>query len=180
MKVMGIDTSTKTGIAVVDENKTVLFSERIEFKKATGFNRCSLIANRVMEIHAEFKPDLVVTEGYGFANAHTLAPLVEIGTCVRYFLWQEDIDFLIVPPNSLKSFVLGAGKGNGKKELMLMEVYKRWGFTSATNDEADAVGLAMFGQCALGVLFNAHGKSAVAEVLKGQPEILKNLRSLNK
>lgn len=167
MKVLGVDVSTKTGIAVVETGKKVIFTEQVEFKKMTGWPRVSSIAGRVMEIREEFQPDLILLEGYGFANANTLVPLVEIGTAIRYFLWQEGQEYLDVPPTSLKKFVLG--KGVGKKEMILLEVYKRWGFTAPTNDIADAVGLGMFGLCCAGEKFTAADLATCQTVLKGQP-----------
>ena len=46
-----------------------------------------------------------------------------------------------VAPTALKKFV--TGKGNAPKDAMMMHAFKRWGFTAATNHQADAFGLAM-------------------------------------
>ena len=53
-----------------------------------------------------------------------------------------------VAPTSLKKFV--TGKGNAKKDLMLLSVYKRWGFDTTNDNKADAYGLAQFGRALLG------------------------------
>lgn len=142
MRVIGIDSSTKTGIAIVSE-KGIEFVEEIEFKKLTGLDRAAAIVGRIMEIKAKWQPDLGVMEGYGFANAHTLATLVEIGTVIRYFMWQEDFPLHLVAPNSLKKFA--TGKGTSKKNEVMLAVYKRWGFTASTDNIADAVVLAQMG-----------------------------------
>ena len=34
------------------------------------------------------------------------------------------------------------GKGNAAKELMLKEVFRRWGYDTSSNDQADAYALA--------------------------------------
>ena len=47
---------------------------------------------------------------------------------------------LQVPPTSLKKFV--TGRGNAKKQEMLLEVYKRWGVELRDDNAADAFGLA--------------------------------------
>ena len=174
MRVLGLDLSTATGAAVVDQDKKVLFSEQIQFKNLSGWPRCAAIAGRILGIYEQYKPDMVVIEGYGFANSNSLATLVEIGSIVRYFLWQEGIVPFDVPPNSLKSFV--TGKGQSKKEMMILEVYKNWGFTSPTNDIADAVGLGMFGLCCAGVPFSAAAKKTCSTVVKGQPAFVAHLR----
>lgn len=142
MRVMGVDSSTHTGIAVVDSGKKIVYTEEVHFKKLTGFERVSAIAARVSELHGEYHPDLVVIENYGFANAHTLVPLVEIGTVIRYFLWQEGHVFLVVPPNSLKKFL---GRGNLPKEMVRIECYKQHGFEHESNNVVDAYVLALLG-----------------------------------
>lgn len=173
MRVMGLDTSTRTGVSVVDKDRNVLLGEQVTFPKLRGWERASAIAARIMELHAEYKPDLVVIENYGFANANSLVTLVEIGTIIRYFLWQESIPYIEVPPNSLKKFV--TGKGSGKKEEVMMYVLKRWDYTSPTNDIADAVGLGMFGLGCLGLDFGAKSKEAVTEVMKTQGQVVESV-----
>lgn len=175
MKVMGLDISTKTGVSVVNDSKRVLLGAQVTFPKLKGWERAAAIAARIMELHAEHKPDLVVIENYGFANANSLVTLVEVGTIIRYFLWQEDIPYIEVPPNSLKKFV--SGKGQSKKEELMMFVLKKWDYTSATNDIADAVGLGMFGLGCLGVSFDAKAKEAVAEVMKTQGPVVDTVRN---
>ena len=170
MRVMGLDLSTMTGVAIVGGDKKVIYAEEVTFKKERGWPRASSIAGRILEIHEEHKPDLVVCEGYGFANAHSLVTLVEIGSIVRYFLWQEGIKSIECPPNSLKKFV--TGKGNSKKEEIMMAVLKHWGYESATNNIADAVGLGMFGLGCLGVTFPAISMKAVEEVMKSQGDVV--------
>ena len=43
-------------------------------------------------------------------------------------------------PGEIKKFV--TGKGNAKKELMLKEIYKRWGFETDNHNVADAYAIA--------------------------------------
>lgn len=174
MRVMGLDVSTKTGLSVVDKDRNVLLGEQVTFPKLRGWERASAIIARIMELHAEYKPDLVVIENYGFANANSLVTLVEIGTIIRYFLWQENIPYIDVPPNSLKKFV--TGKGQAKKEEVMMYVLKRWDYTSKTNDIADAVGLGMFGLGCLGLDFGAKAKEAVTEVMKTQGPVVESVK----
>lgn len=48
----------------------------------------------------------------------------------------------IVTPGEVKKFV--TGKGNAKKELIIKEVYKRYGFDTDINDIADAYAIARY------------------------------------
>jgi Holliday junction resolvasome RuvABC endonuclease subunit len=53
---------------------------------------------------------------------------------VEYGIAPKRLQLCAIP--HLKMFV--CGKGNAKKELVLKEVYKRWGFDTNSNDQADA------------------------------------------
>jgi len=96
-------------------------------------------------------PELVVIEGLAFGandpSAHERAALHYI---VRCNLWSEGTRVLVVAPSSLKKFI--TGKGSAKKELVILEVFKRWGVTAKDNNEADAAGLAYLGAAWLGRL----------------------------
>lgn len=54
---------------------------------------------------------------------------------------------------------------------MILEVFKRWGYTAKTNNIADAVGLGMFGLACGPESFPINAKKAVKEVLKGQQKV---------
>lgn len=162
LRVMGVDPSTKTGIAFVDGSKSVVHTEEIEFKKLAGFERVSSIVARVIELKDEYKPDLIIIEEMFVGHTSSAIPLIQIGSILRYFLWQEGIRYLDVPPTVLKKFV--TGKGNSKKEEVMMHVLKQWGHESKTNNTADAVGLAMVGLSVLGVGFNKLQMEAVAKL----------------
>lgn len=147
--IMGIDSSTKSGIVCLSEDPKFFFSTELENKKLKGLERVVWFGEAVGKLLNTYKPDLVVIENYGFANSHTLVPLVEIGTSIRLACYQRNVPMVFIPPTSLKAAIANAG--NAKKEMMLMEIYKRWGFEAATNNIADAYGLAKVGQMMHGV-----------------------------
>ena len=156
MIVLGLDTSTKTGLVALKCTKLggpieVLCAEELQCKgDEKGLDRCSVLAEQMMGYVCKCKPDKVVFENYGFANAYTLATLVEIGTVLRYFIKQSGIPYDLVPPNNLKKFV--SGKGTSKKEDMKLAVYKGWGFEHKSNNVIDAYGLALYGLGKYGML----------------------------
>jgi crossover junction endodeoxyribonuclease RuvC len=73
---------------------------------------------------------------------------VELGTVIRSFLHRSNLDFIEVAPTALKKFV--TGKGSAKKEVMILELFKRWQREFKDNDQADAFGLMKFGEALLG------------------------------
>jgi len=141
MIALGVDPSTKTGIAIVDSVKGVLLRKEIKVPKGQkGLRRAVTISDVIVAVIREYKPDVIAIEGYGYGNAHTLATLVEVGTIIRLCLQVEADGYYEVPPTSLKKYV--TGKGNCKKDLMLLEIYKRFGCETTNDNEADAIGLA--------------------------------------
>ena len=85
-------------------------------------------------------PCLVAIEGYAMGSKTRPQMAGELGGHLRLLLWQAGIPYIIVPPNSLKTYVLD--KGNAPKELMMMKTLKRWGYESPCNDTCDAYCLA--------------------------------------
>lgn len=168
-RALGLDISaTATGIVVLQATASArpkLLEERTFKPKTKGFQRCSDVAQAVMDAIEVFEPNEVVVEGYGYANAHTLATLVEVGTVVRYFLLQHGWKFLELTPNGLKKFV--TGKGNAAKDKMQLSVYERWGHKPANADTADAFGLAAAGLAYHGRMLKLDAK---------QKDALDNLR----
>ena len=87
-------------------------------------------------------PRVAVIEGYGFSSQHAHS-LGEIGGCVKRWLWQQRIPFIIVPPTTLKKFISGAG--NSEKNVMMKKIYQRWGFDVDDDNRCDAYSCAMVG-----------------------------------
>lgn len=157
--IIGLDISTKTGLAVIEMNPHGEYQVRATAeltapKQAGDIGRADLIAKQVIHCIETHQPMSVFIEGYGYSNTHTLVTLVEIGTLIRHALYVRGMQYHEIPPTSLKKFV--CGKGNAKKDMVMKEVYKRWGF-EGTDNECDAVGLAMFGAA-------VHGKSDVPKL----------------
>jgi len=149
MRVMGVDTSTKTGYVILDDkgdvvNVGVLFHK----PQKNRFARFAHYTREISELVDAYGVDLVVIEGYAFAGKFNNSLQYELGACIRMKLWQDEVKFVEVPPTSLKKFV--TGKGNVKKNLMLLAVYKRWDFDTEDDNEADAYGLAQFGRAMIG------------------------------
>jgi crossover junction endodeoxyribonuclease RuvC len=184
--VMGIDVSTDTGIVVLgwDANhnawrtvsdfeinlpslsKTATMNDRI--------NRVQTLHSRIFQELIIHCPSIVAIEGYGYANAHSLVTLVEFGTAVRMAMNSKIpvVKTLEVAPASLKKFILG--KGVGKKEQVMLQVFKRYGYEAKTNNLADAYVLA---QIAAGVM----GKGAYPNkgMTKQQLEVLSVVTAKN-
>ncbi len=151
MKTLGLDISlTATGLVVLDGNKMVhkqiLRSKKLGDKPIDETVRLTRLAEDIHEVVKEHRPDAVAIEGLAFAIRKTtsFAQLAALQFMVRRDLIHYTEPPLIVAPTTLKKFV--TGKGNAQKDVMLLEIFKRWGVTFFDDNEADAYALARTAQ----------------------------------
>lgn len=89
----------------------------------------------------------VCMEGYANGSKFGREVAGELGYATKRLLrrWHpQQLLPTIVPPTSLKKFV--TGKGNAKKNEMLLGVYKKWGVEYSDDNLADAYSLARVGE----------------------------------
>lgn len=140
---VGIDPSlTGTAIISLDSKANIINMELISTSsKEVMEKRLCLIRDHVASFLNKQRPNKVCIEGLSFqSKGSAMAQLGALHFLLRIFLFQEKLDYRVVEPTVLKRFV--TGKGQGKKELMLKEVYKKWGADFDDNNLADAYGLA--------------------------------------
>jgi crossover junction endodeoxyribonuclease RuvC len=178
MVTVGLDLSlTHTGYAILDQDGVVLASGVIKSKPSgksllAETRRIVKIAEEVMEKIDEFIEEgegvLVAIEGLAFmAKGTSLVQLAGLNYLVRILLAEFGWPFIIVAPTTLKKFITGSGKGD--KDMMMMAVYKHYGFESMDNNECDAYSLAI---CGLAVLGNP-----VKSPTKPQDEVIKLIQN---
>jgi len=151
---IGLDLSlVKTGFTIVEEGGKVLSSGLIK-SKPTGkklvdeTKRLMKIVDEVNSKINETVPDnvsaLVVIEGLAFrAQSTALMQIAGLNYLTRALMVNLEYPFLIVAPTTLKKFITGSGKG--EKDLMMMKVYKDYGFEALDNNESDAFSLSVLG-----------------------------------
>ena len=142
LPVMGIDASlSNTGIAVVQDGQLDAYS--LEPKKLRGSERLVWFRDRFTETVRRADPEVVVIEGYAFGAKMMREAMGELGGVLRVVLHDIGVPYVVMPPTSLKLFV--TGKGNGPKDNMSKEIYKRFGVDLTDNNQIDAAGLAIMG-----------------------------------
>lgn len=114
----------------------------------------------------------IAMEGTVLAS-HSALKLGELAGLVKLSIWDyfdgnlnSVIPFedhlrtpLQIPPMTLKKYA--AGKGNAKKQEMLMQIYKRWGIEFNDDNAADSYALA---RLAAGIVINDVEKAVVEQV----------------
>jgi len=142
---IGVDPSFNGfAIIVLDKDSNIIEQKLFSSKSKKDADE------RIMELEKEFKfiPQIaglhsIYIEGPSFGS--TGAFVLQMGALhyyLRIFLLKKDADFKIVTPGMLKKFV--TGKGTAKKELMLKNVFKKWGADFDDNNLADAYSLARY------------------------------------
>lgn len=91
----------------------------------------------------QVKDGLLVVEGYAMGARNGREVLGEWGGQIRLFAYRFGWNVLVVPPSSLKKYT--TGKGNAEKETVMLEVFKRWAYSSTDNNDADAYALMRLG-----------------------------------
>lgn len=146
-KIVGLDLSlTSTGVVYCFPEAGTIQSAIIKTSpKQNYMERYNQILDEV-RVACRSKDVIFFIEGYSlgsFAKSTAMSNLIELGGIIRFYLWEQGIPFIIVPPTLLKKFV--TGKGNAKKEDIKLGIYKRYAKEFKTSDEADAYGLVAMG-----------------------------------
>ena len=171
MRILGIDPSlTATGYIYLKDGK--IEAQDLIKTKPTGDDRKKEL-ERLMIIADSFtinlKIDLAVIEGLAFMarNTSALVQLSGLSYLIRERLYDNGIPFVIVAPTTLKKFI--TGKGNVKKDQIMLEVFKRYDVDLTDDNLCDAFGLAMIGRSLLDKSVKlTNPQKEVIELLKSQ------------
>lgn len=175
-RIMGLDLSLNgTGISVVDEGLSIVFSHRVTLNTGTkafpelyGMERANFIINVMKDIIENHQPNVVVLEGYSYGSkGRAVFDLGELGGIVRYVLSNLNIPFYEVPPTTLKKYI--SGKGNADKDMMMAAALSRYGKSFNSHDECDAFCLAaMFLEMPLEDFRQSIGEKSTAKKKKAK------------
>ena len=149
--IIGLDPSlTATGIAryVPGAVEMPVIFHTVPAVKETGLQRVIAVRRETLR---DIYPgcELVVIEGLSYGSND---PSAQERAFLHYSLREDllhcGVRCVVCPPTTLKKFVTGSGAA--KKDQMLLEVFKRWGYSAGNDNEADAIGLCIIGACILG------------------------------
>jgi len=136
----------------------------------TPLNRMIQIADSVAKTALGHYPrNLIVLEGFAYGRANQAHQMGGLGYIVREALQDNGFKWIDVAPSALKKFV--SGSGNANKDLVLKNVYKRFGFDTNDSNVADAVGLLYVGLAITNLWEPTTAEQrAVIEQIKGGPK----------
>lgn len=152
---IGLDLSLVRSGTVILNSKEVLHHGIIKSKPSgksflDELYRIRNIAEEIECLLPDHDIDIAIIENlaFGVRNSVALTQLSGLSFFVKSFLADREIPFVMVAPTSLKKYATGSGKGD--KDMLMMAVYKNYGFESFDNNEADAYVLAQIGLSLLG------------------------------
>lgn len=134
MRYVGIDPSTKTGFVALDENGQVLRAKELTGVGTKDPKRMVTLIDEIVA-HIRKDEDIIAIEGFGFASQQAIQ-LGGIGWGIRMALFRRGIKYIDVAPSQVKKFA--TGKGNCKKEAIILPLYKQWGFEHPSDNVRDA------------------------------------------
>lgn len=144
---MGLDLSLcVTGLVVVTDKDEILDKVLIESSsKEENTPRLVGINTKIMKLVKKYNPQLVVIEGpaFGIGKTTSLFQLGELSGILKANLYAINQTFRIVPPTTLKKWA--TGKGNAPKNIMILQIYKKFGVEFADDNLCDAYALAKYG-----------------------------------
>ena len=142
--VVGVDPSFNGFAIVVLDNKANIVEQKLiscKDKKLSDEEKIIYLENEFKFIPTIHCLDRVFLEGPSLnSTGNNSLQMGAINYYFRVFLYKNKVDYEVIVPGTLKKYV--TGKGNTKKELILLNVYKKWGIEFNDNNLADAYGLA--------------------------------------
>jgi len=136
---VGLDLSlASSGVITYNHEKGIIIKKLIITKPTSSMEeRFEIILKEVDFIKTLENRQGVYIEGLSHGSVSSKkAELAAAHYIVRYNLYQSNILFKVIPPNSLKKFA--TGKGQVKKNLMLLHCYKKFGEEFESDDLCDA------------------------------------------
>lgn len=145
---VGIDASfSGTGVVIINNEYKIIEQKLIGTKRKDNeeydIEYRMLYIVKALESLLKYKEDikLVLIEGISFGSTgEGAAQLAALNYFIRIFLLNNNIPYSSITPTNLKKFVTGTGQC--KKNLMLKEVYKKWGEDFQDDNICDSYSLA--------------------------------------
>lgn len=163
MRFVGIDPSTKTGFVALDADGNALRQKELTGVGSLDPKRMSTLID---EIVAHLQPDDVICiEGFGFASQQAIQ-LGGIGWGIRMAMYRRNLSYTEVGPAAVKKFA--TGKGNTKKDEMVLPIFRKWGFENKSDNVRDAYVLAQ-----IAMALSGHD----AGLLSYQHEVIENIKN---
>lgn len=132
---VGIDPSTKTGFVALDDLGNVLVRKELT---GTGTQDPKRMVTLIDEIMRHLQPeDVICIESPAMhAQGSAVGFMWGLAHGIRMALHRRGWQYSDVAPAAVKKFA--TGRGNTKKDEMVLPIFKRWGFEHSSDNVRDA------------------------------------------
>jgi len=141
----GIDHSmNSTGLIILDIDNNIIVQKNITSNvKLSDEERIKNIGDEILSELLKFPKIECCIEGISYASTgRGVVQQASLHCYICILLLKYDIKYVKCPPNSLKKFV--TGKGQCKKDLMMLKTFQKWNVEFPNSDLCDAYGLARY------------------------------------
>jgi crossover junction endodeoxyribonuclease RuvC len=162
LRYVGIDPSTKTGLVILNRDGEIINQEEVKSKLKSDPDRFVDLTESILE---ELHPnDIIAIEGFSYGSrGRGVSTQYGIGWLIRAELYKRGYEYIEVSPSAVKKFA--TGKGNEKKENMVLPIFKHWEFEHPSDNVRDAFVLAQI----------AKAINGISKLTKYQEEVIKKV-----
>ena len=144
---LGLDLSlTGSGICIIDENYEIIFKTKLTTKQF-GVERLFILEQQLQKVLNTYNENIKLcaiespsfNSGKGEGSGGRLFDIGEWNGPVKLNLFKRGLDFVVASPLQLKKFIIGkAEKGSFTKDLIMLDIYRKYGVEIRENNIADA------------------------------------------
>jgi crossover junction endodeoxyribonuclease RuvC len=161
LRYCGIDPSLSTGLVVTDGKDT--WAKEITSKEEQDPQRFFDITEQILDWLN--KGDIITIEGFSYGSrGRGVSTQYGLGWIIRAELIRNGYSYTEVSPSAVKKFA--TGKGNVKKDAMVLPIFKKYNFESNSDNIRDAYVLAR-------IAMALHGN---IPLLKYEEEVIKKIK----
>jgi Holliday junction resolvasome RuvABC endonuclease subunit len=136
MNILALDVATKTGFCT----KTAygLWDFTVKRDESSGM-RLIRFKSKLKELFQLEDINLVVFERSQGFHQNAVIVQSELHGCLKLFCEESKIEYRAFSPGEIKKFA--TGKGNAKKDAMVLAAKEKYGYPGKDDNEADAIHL---------------------------------------
>jgi crossover junction endodeoxyribonuclease RuvC len=134
---VGIDPSTKTGLVMLNEQGEAYYQQ--ELILSTGIASTAKELKEYGESIVNIIPEksIICIEGFSFGSkGQAVSTQYGVGFAIRFALVSRGIMYIEPTPGQVKKFA--SGKGDTKKENLVLPIFKMWNFEHDSDNVRDA------------------------------------------
>lgn len=142
--ILSIDQSlTSTGYAIIEDGKLTTHGTIQPKHLKTTVEKIIYLTKYLENLKNNNTIDYIVREGFSFGSKNRAFVLGGLGYAIDIIFHNEyQSRYCIIPPTIVKKYI--TGKGNAKKEQMILHTFKKYNIEFDNNDECDAFCIGIF------------------------------------